>query len=207
MARGQHSYYPSHEKQEAPTGKVDFADDFVFDEGLHYAGSILRLDMDYIEHTGGQSSVEEELGNGKMRLWRKLTRLENDTVASSERIDERSHAQGSGCIPCRNGQNDSIGLLDDHHSLSTGIEGCHFTTQCRTHDCSRLFQGGRCEDAHIVRGKSGGCRRFRADGANELGDSLLKQLSCLEEDLSLLGEGEVAPGRECLFRRSSDIAD
>jgi hypothetical protein len=81
------------------TSKVDLANGFFLNECLGDGRCILSGDVDYIQDSLWQTSVEEQLSNIDVCLWREFTGLQDDNVSSSQRVDDRSHRQNTWRIP------------------------------------------------------------------------------------------------------------
>ena len=75
------------------TGKVDLADGFCLNERIGHRRGILARDVHHVQHTGGETGIEEELCDAEVRLWRVLAGLENDDVAARQGVDDCTHRE------------------------------------------------------------------------------------------------------------------
>lgn len=95
------------------TGEVDLLDLGCLDELVGDSRSVLGAVVQNVEAASRQTSLVEDASNGPEATGRELATLQDASVASGQRVHDRSQSQNVGSVPGGNSQNNTVRLLED----------------------------------------------------------------------------------------------
>ena len=136
MARGLHGDDPS---RMARTGEIDVTHRLVRDQGRDNGRRILGRVHHNVDGSLREPRRDEDFAKQPVRTGTEFRRLEDDTVATGERPDDRSHAENEGRVPWRDSETNAD-RLPHRKREAARLVGCQ--------DLAGDAGGGRCRLPH-----------------------------------------------------------